>query len=270
MGNKLTTEFLPKLQQVIHSEVNNIFDSKLPAFIERVNKAALDLEDHAAEDAEKVIDYATNQMSNLIENTLNHIQDMIHSTEQEVIKAMDDFVENEIGGLMKTTFDFVDTTLTRIESDVQHLVCEATGVVAQMEQFIGLSVDSLDCECALQVKTHNAEPCECTCDARPAKMSCHCNPAEWITVQDQLAYEYIQCKQRKPIESGQLTVDQIIERLENLRRLGEELRCFHATTEGEGSTSSAHYTDSVFDMTKEIYIWRNGVNNATINGTMMV
>jgi len=242
----------------------------LPAFIEKVNKAALDLEDHAAEEAKLVIKYATDQMTQLINGTLNHIQDMIHSTEQEVIAAMDDFVEKELGGLLKTTFGYVDQTLTRIEGDIQKLACEITGVTSHMEQFIGLTIDSLDCGCALEVKTHNAEPCECTCDDRPAKFSCKCNPAEWISVQDQLAYEYIQCKQRKPIESGELTVDQIIARLENLRNLGEQMRCYHATTEGEDATNSQHYTDSVLDMTKEIYIWRNAANNGSINGTMTV
>merc|ERR1712014_493773 len=149
------------------------------------------------------------------------------------------------------------------------------GVIAQMTGFIadqiGLTGDALDCGCALEIKTIHAQPCECTCDSRPANVSCHCNPTEWITLQDQLAYEYILCQQHKLIESGQLSAQQIIEELYKSRALGEQARCYHAMNEGAGASTSQYYTDMVLDLSKELYIRRNGINHVTsINGTMIV
>merc|ERR1719174_2958841 len=100
---------------------------------------------------------------------------MVDRSVQEIVQAMDDFVDNHLTALVDHTFDRINDLLTRVEQDVQQLVCEEEGVIKQLELFIDEKTDFLDCGCVFKVKTAWAQPCECTCsDSLPTKATCHC------------------------------------------------------------------------------------------------
>lgn len=256
--NDLCKNLVPSVQKAIRQEVDHIFDDELPVFIDEVSKAAMDVEDHARDDAEEVIDYAITNITKLVNDTLNHVSDILDHTIEEITQSMDDFVDVHLTGLVDHVFDGIYDVLDRVEQDVQQLVCEEEGVIKQLELFIGDSLGSLDCECALKVKTEWAQPCECTCsDKLPAKVTCHCNPGSWATLQDQLAFEYIECNQRRAIESGKLTVEQIIELLSGVRSIAEQLRCYHSAADGDRAVVTEKYTHKLMNLSQEIFIWRN-------------
>lgn len=259
----ITYELVPAVQKAIREEVDHIFDDELPVFLEEVQEACIDIEDHARDDAEQVIDFALKGLENFFRDMLNHVQTILDHTIAEITQAMDDFVDIHLTGLIDHTFDHINDVLTRVEKDVQQLVCEEEGVIKQLELFIGDSLGSLDCGCALQVKTEWAQPCACTCsDILPAKVTCHCNPGQWATLQDQLAFQYIECSQRRAIESGQLPVGHIIELLAGVRSLAEQLRCYHAGSDGTGAIITEKYTHKILNFSKEIFIWRNASSYA--------
>lgn len=255
--NKLTTEFVPALKQAVNDEIGVIFDEKVPAMIEEANKAMADLVDHAEEKADELMQNTIGNITELVENTINLAGKMVDHTVEEVKEALDDFVDVHVQGLVDHVFADLNDLLTRVEQDVQQFVCEEEGILKEFQIFIDQKTDVLDCGCVLQVKNAWAQPCECTCsDKLPTIATCHCSPSSWVATEDQLSFEYIQCQQRKAIESGELPVDKIVTLLDGLRTTSEQLRCYHLEHGGTGGTT-LEYTSHVLNISKEMYIWRH-------------
>lgn len=258
--NKLEHELLPEVQQAIREEVDHIFDDKLPVLISNVSQAVADLEDHAEEEAEKLLNYTMGNITNLMHETIDMVSKLVNQSVNAVKQAMDDFVDKHLTGLIDHVFAGVNELLTRVEQDVQQLLCEEQAVVKQLELFIDQELGNLDCECTLKVKTEWAQPCQCSCSAiLPTRMTCKCSPASWATVQDVLAYEYIECVQRKAIESGILPVGKIITLLAGLRSLAEQLRCYHVAPDGPKADITMWYTNKILSLSQEKYIWQHPV-----------
>jgi len=262
---KLCDKFLPAVKKAVTEEIDYMFDNKLPILIEEVNKAMADTIDHAEDDANEFMKYTLGNISDLIENTINVAGQMMDHEVEEISHAMNDFIDKHVTGMFDHVFAGLNNLLTRFEQDVQHLVCELEGVIKQMELFIDTKdKDSADCGCVLKVKTSWAQPCECSCGDTPDMANCHCSPASWIASEDQLAYDYVECQQRKAIESGLLPVDKIVTLLGGLRQLSEQLRCYHLK---DGSTQQGallEYTGHVLNISKEIYVWSHPFEPVTV------
>lgn len=253
---RLCDTFIPAVKKAVTQEIDYMFDNKLPVLIEEVNKAMADTIDHAEDDANEFMKYTIGNISDLVENTINLAAQMMDHEVEEISQAMNDFIDKHVTGMFDHVFAGLNSLLTRVEQDVQHLVCELEGVIKQMELFIDTKdKDNADCGCVLQVKTSWAQPCQCSCGDTPDMANCHCSPASWIASEDQLAYDYVECQQRKAIESGLLPVDKIVTLLGGLRQLSEQLRCYHLK---DGSTQQGallEYTGHVLNISKEIYVW---------------
>lgn len=259
--DKLTKEFLPAAKAAINDEMNILFDDKLPDLIEEANKAMADVIDHAEDEAEIFLNYFIGNVSALAEGIIDEAGKMMDHTIEEISAALDDFVDVHLTGLVDHVFAGINSVLTRVEQDVQQLICEEEAIITQFETWVDEKTTPLDCECVLKVKTAWAQPCECTCsDKLPPITTCHCSPASWVTTEDQIAYEYTECKIRRSIESGQLPVDKIVTLLDGLRTLGEQLRCYHLKG-GSHDLQMKRYTDHVLNISKEIYIWSNPTNS---------
>lgn len=245
-------------KKAVEEVMNDLFDNKLPKFVDKVSSAVADLMDHAEHDAELLLNYTVGNITNLMEEGIDLAGKMVNQSVQEIKQALDDFVDTHLTELLDHIFEGVNELLTRVEKDVQQLVCEEQAIVKQLELFIDGTIGSLDCGCALDVKTTWGQPCQCTCSKfLPTRATCHCSPSNWITVQDLLAYEYIECVQRKAIEGGQLPVGKITDLLGGLRSLAEQLRCYHVAPDGPKAASTTFYTSKILNISKEMYIWKH-------------
>ena len=256
--DRLEHEFVPEVEQAIRDEIDHIFDDKLPDFITNVSKAIAELEDHAEEDAELLMKYAIGNVTQLMNDTISMVHNLVNQTVSEVAQAMDDFVDTHLTKLVDHVFDGINDILTRVENDVQKLACATQGAIDSLEDFVNGLVGDLDCECILNIKEEWSQSCHCTCSEHlPTRLTCQCSPAAWAPVEDVLAYEYVECVQRKAIEGGELTVDKIITLLGGLRSHAEALRCYHALPDGASAETTKWYTQKVLSLAQEIFIWRN-------------
>lgn len=260
----LTHELVPAVKQAINDELDVLFDDKLPTMIEEANKAMADLVDHAKDQAEILMTDTVGNITAMVHNMIDEAGQMMHKTVEEIKADLDNFVDVHLTGLVDHIGDGLNNLLTRVEMDVKQAACIEEGILKQLELFIDEKTDTLDCGCVLQVKEAWAQPCDCSCsDKLPTKATCHCSPSSWIATEDQLAYEYIECQQRKAIESGLLPVDKIVQLLGGLRSLSEQLRCYHLK-DGPSTGILGEYTGHVLNISKEIYIWNNPFEPVTV------
>merc|ERR1719410_2668809 len=106
-----------------------------------------DLVDHAEEEADLLMQYTVGNISDLVENAINLAGQMMDHTVEEIKETLDDWVDVHVTGLVDHVFAGLNDLLTRVEQDVQKLVCEAEGIIKQSELFIDEKTDTLDCGC---------------------------------------------------------------------------------------------------------------------------